>query len=108
MNDNTIELVSLALDAALMRQTAIASNIANNHSANYQPLEVNFEEQLNGVDKAHLASVKPFFQPAQTMQSIDENMTLNIQNMTQYRALIKGINQKLSIMKMALQGNNAP
>ena len=47
--DPTIELVSLALDAALMRQTAIANNVANINTTAYQTLEVNFEQQLNGT-----------------------------------------------------------
>lgn len=109
-SDSTIELVSMALDASLMRQTAIANNIANSNSANYQTMEVNFEQQLNethfisGTDE--LSTIKPFYQLSDHQSSIDEQMALNVQNMTHYRALIKGLNQKLAIMKLALQGTN--
>ena len=108
--DSTVELVSLALDAALMRQTAIANNIANANSADYQTMEVNFEQQLA---EPHLmsstgepSSAQPFYQLSEKHSSIDEQMALNVQNMTHYRALIKGLNQKLAIMQIALQGNN--
>ncbi|MFI4962445.1 MAG: flagellar basal body rod protein FlgB [Legionellales bacterium] len=105
--DRTIELVSLALDASLMRQTAIANNIANSNSKGYQTLEVNFEQQLHDIqDPQDLSGIKPFYQLSPEPASMDEQMTLNVQNMTHYRALIKGLNQKLSLMKMALQGNN--
>lgn len=106
-SDSTIQLVSMALDATLMRQTAIASNIANINTANYQTQEVNFEEQLTDASSSgDLSSVTPFYQQSEHHATIDEQMSLNVQNMTHYRALIKGLNQKLSIMKLALQGNN--
>ena len=103
--DNTIQLVSLALDASLMRQTAIANNIANTNTANYQTIEVNFEQQLTNSTN-DLSTVNPYYQPSAHQSPIDEQMALNVQNMTHYRALIKGLNQKLAIMKLALQGNN--
>lgn len=110
MPDTTIELISLALDAALMRQTAIANNIANTNSADYQTMEVNFEQQLHEGQFPHsqedLSAIKPFYQTSEHHSSIDEQMALNVQNMTHYRALIKGLNQKLAIMKLALQGTN--
>lgn len=106
-SDSTIQLVSMALDATLMRQTAIASNIANINTANYHTQEVNFEEQLTDASSSgDLNSVTPFYQQSEHHATIDEQMSLNVQNMTHYRALIKGLNQKLSIMKLALQGNN--
>lgn len=109
--DSTIELVSMALDASLMRQTAIANNIANSNSTNYQTMEVNFEQQLNEThfigSSEELSTIKPYYQLSDQPSSIDEQMALNVQNMTHYRALIKGLNQKLAIMKLALQGINS-
>lgn len=103
--DKTIELVSLALDASLMRQTAIANNIAHANTANYKSMEVNFEQQL--LDNTNdLSEVTPKYQLSDHQLSLDEQMTLNVTNMTHYRALVKGLNQKLAIMKLALQGNN--
>ncbi|WP_133141041.1 hypothetical protein [Legionella quateirensis] len=109
-SDSTIERVSMALDASLMRQTAIANNIANSNSANYQTMEVNFEQQLTEThfigSSDELSAIKPFYQLSDHQSSIDEQMALNVQNMTHYRALIKGLNQKLAIMKLALQGTS--
>lgn len=103
----SINFISTALDAAMMRQTAIANNIANSSTKNYQTIEVNFEQQLkDSVNDETLSSIKPFYQLSDRLSSIDEQMALSVQNMTHYRALIRGLNQELSIMKLALQGGN--
>ncbi len=104
--DTTIQLISLALDAALMRQTAIANNIANSNTPGYQTLEVNFEQQLNENNNNNIEVIIPRYQVNEHQSPVDEQIALNVQNLTHYRALIKGLNQKLAIMKLALQGNN--
>jgi len=106
--DTIIDLVSLALDAALMRQTAIANNIANANTRDYQTIEVNFEQQLSNLpsDESTLSIIKPFYEPSNTYSSIDEQLALEVKNATHFRALIKGLNHKLAIMKLAVQGNN--
>ncbi len=105
-SDTTIDLIRRALDASLMRQTAIAQNIANSNTSDYQSIEVNFEQQLQETSATERTTAQPFYQPCTQHSSIDEQMALNVQNMTHYRALIKGLNQKLAIMKLALQGSN--
>lgn len=100
--DTTIELVSLALDASLMRQTAIATNIANSNTHGYQTIGVSFEEQL--TDSLETPA-KPVYQLETHQSSIDEQIALSVKNATQYRALIKGLNHKLAIMKLAVEGN---
>lgn len=112
-HDNTIELIGLALDAALMRQTAIASNVANANTQNYRTVEVNFEQQLSNLsqDKYQAAEtafseIKPVYVQRDTQSTLDEQIALGVQNATQFRALIKGLNYKLAIMKLAVQGNN--
>ncbi len=105
MSDSTIELVSLALDAALMRQTAIATNVANVNTQNYHAIQVNFETQLNELTE--IENVKPYYEQSDQPVSLDEQIALSVKNNTQYRALIKGLNHKLAIMALAVQGNNA-
>ena len=112
-NDNTIELISLALDAAIMRQTAIATNVANANTQGYRTIDVSFEEQLthlspvdNKTKEMAFDDVKPVYEQRDTNSSLDEQVALGVQNATQYRALIKGLNHKLAIMKLAVQGNN--
>lgn len=106
MTDHTIDLISLALDAALMRQTAIATNIANVNTKNYQSMAVDFEKQLNESTESTLDDVKPVYEYTDAPTSIDEQIAASVKNATQYRALIKGLNHKLAIMKLAVQGNN--
>ncbi len=101
-HDGTIELVSLALDAALMRQTAIASNVANVNTQGYQAIGVNFEEQLSQSEDA-----KPVYVQVDSPVKLDEQIALSVQNATQYRALIKGLNHHLAMMTLAVHGNNA-
>lgn len=101
--DSTIQLISLALDAALMRQTAIATNIANVNTKDYQAMGVDFEKQLC---EGSLETIKPAYEYTGAPNSIDEQIASSVKNATQYRALIKGLNHKLAIMKLAVQGNN--
>ncbi len=105
MTDQTIDLVSLALDASLMRQTAIASNIANVNTKDYQAMAVDFEKQLQ-TEENTIQDIKPQFEYSDTPLSIDEQIAASVKNATHYRALIKGLNHKLAIMKLAVQGNN--
>lgn len=107
--DNTVELVSLALDAALMRQTAIATNIANVNTQGYQAIQVNFEEQLDQLSQTedHHLKITPLYEQSESPVQLDEQIAMSVQNATQYRALIKGLNHQLAIMALAVHGNNA-
>lgn len=107
--DNTVELVSLALDAALMRQTAIANNIANANTQGYQAIQVSFEEQLDQLSPTedHHINIKPIYEQSGVPVQLDEQISMSVQNATQYRALIKGVNHQLAIMALAVHGNNA-
>ncbi len=107
--DNTINLVRLALDSCVMRQTAFANNMANLNTEGYQPVSVNFEQQLAQtpeLNEQNLAMITPYYQTEDTTLSPDTILLQSIKNMTHYRALIKGLNQSLSIMNIALHGNN--
>lgn len=108
-HERTVELVSLALDAALMRQTAIANNVANVNTQGYQAMRVDFEEQLNllSQSKEQPLDVKPVYVQSNTPVKLDEQIAISVQNATQYRALIKGLNHQLAIMALAMHGNNA-
>lgn len=101
--DRTIDLIHVALDASLMRQTAITYNIANANTQGYQAVGVSFEQQLYSETEGMM---KPVYTRQDDHSGIDEQIALSVKNATQYRALIKGLNHKLSIMKLALQGNN--
>ena len=102
--DKTIELISLALDAALLRQKTIATNIANINTSDYQVMEVNFEQQLR---ENAFQEIRPFLQRSQDHNSLDDQLALSVKNLSHYRALVKGLNQKLALIKLALEGNNS-
>ena len=115
----TMALVVKALDAATLRHQAIAGNIANANSVDYQPLKVNFEEQLGfarqalargggGLTAGDLASVRPFLEqePApvagKAAVMIDMEMVKLSQNTLQYQALLKGLGHRTSILGTAI------
>ena len=111
--DLSLKLVSLSLDAALMRHSAIAANIANQGNQNYQSQELNFTEQLQGlldenlnIQPTKLAAIQPFYQDSSKLFPLDQQMALSLKNATQFKALIKGLNYKLAMMKLALHGVN--
>jgi flagellar basal-body rod protein FlgB len=115
----TTALVVKALDTAVLRHQAIAANIANAHSADYRPLRVNFEEQLNSARQtlanggtsltaADVASLRPFLEQepllntGSTAVMIDLEMVKLAQNTLQYQALLKGLGHRISILSVAI------
>lgn len=114
----TKDLVKLALDAASLRHSAIANNLANIHSPDYVPLRVNFEEQLHALrqvrgDSKELSAValnliRPFVEqeshlPAGSAASmIDREMLKLSQNTVHYQALLKALAKRGAIMNLAV------
>jgi flagellar basal-body rod protein FlgB len=108
LNDvGTIEFISKALDAAIMRHTAIANNIAQANTEGYRTIRVHFEEQLQQLGENDINAINPYYEQTETPVSIDTQIAQGIQNNTQFRALIKGINHKFALMALALQGNTS-
>jgi flagellar basal-body rod protein FlgB len=105
-DDLTIQWISLALDAALMRQTAIATNVANVNTKDYHRLSVDFEQQLHNFG-TRPTTPRYVVDERSSAVALDEQMTLSVKNSTQFQALIRGLNQKLALMHIALQGVNA-
>lgn len=126
MNDDlggtTLQLVSLALDAASMRHMAIANNIANANSQNYTPLHVSFEDQLTAVEQdlltgtddgtlsARLADIRPSIEADDAIAGVDGNPGVKLdmemarlaRNVVQYQALLKGLSSEMAIIKLAV------
>lgn len=100
----TIHLISKALDAALMREIAIANNISNIYTTGYQGIRVNFEEQLQSLSP-HQAT--PFYEQTGKTPDLENELALGVTNTTQYRALIKGLNYQLAMTRLAIQGSRA-
>ena len=114
----TLNLVGLALDAASLRQQAIATNIANATTANYRPLRVSFEDQLDAarqslnlgqpVSAGSLADVKPVQlrdlprQDGDGTASLDMETAKLAENAVHYQALLKGLSKHMAIMSTVI------
>lgn len=110
----TVNLVSLALDAASLRHRAIAANIANAGNADYHAVRVSFEDQLEtarrdlagrgAVRPASLSGVAPTMLSAPEAGGVALDLeTANLaQNTLQYQALLKGLSKYMSIVSAAI------
>ena len=116
----TTAALSLALDAAALRQQAISANIANADVPGYQPVTVDFESQLDtaqrvlgeggGLDMNMLADVSPRIVNEAQLQPTDlaPHVTLDLQmaqlaqNGVQYQALTTALNKQFALMSLAI------
>lgn len=114
----TTAALGLALDAASLRQQAIAANIANASAVDYQPVAVSFEVQLEDarralesqgrLDAASLAGVRPRLEPVPpdanglpAKVSLDLEMAELSRNAVHYQALVKALSRHLSLLAEA-------
>lgn len=117
IDSSTSALLSLALDAAGMRQQAIAHNIANANTPGYQRISVSFEQRLAALGDAagnmaapslaSLASLRPSFEYAAPVEAgsavaIDQEMAQLSENTLHHQALLKALNKHLSLMSIAI------
>jgi flagellar basal-body rod protein FlgB len=114
----TTAALGLALDAASLRQQAIAANIANHATEGYVPQQVDFAAQMEearrtldskgSLDAASLANVKARLQPMLDAQGlpakvrIDEQVADLAQNAAHFQALAKGLSRHYSILSTAV------
>jgi flagellar basal-body rod protein FlgB len=113
----TTATLGLALDAASLRQRAIAANIANHSTQGFVPLKVDFESQMvearraldakGSVDAASLAGVQLEMQPALDAQGQPLKVQMDVQvadmaqNAVQYQALTRALSRHFSILSSA-------
>ncbi len=118
IDPNTSALVSLALDAAGMRQQAISHNIANANTPGYKPLSVSFEEQFSDIRNSiaqgqtpslsSLSNYRPVLEFAHNGSEADEAVSLDMEvaklseNTLHHQALLKALNRHFSILSMAI------
>jgi flagellar basal-body rod protein FlgB len=114
----TSQLLRMALNAATMRHTAIANNIANVNTAGYAPVSVNFEQQLDAVrgalgrgdevSSSMLSGVQPVLTRGTPLADTDRDALLDIdianlaQNTVQFDALLKAMGKHMSILLSAV------
>lgn len=122
-----IGIMTRAMDAASLRQKAIANNVANVDTPNFQPSRVVFEELLQRevgrqfvgkrTNEKHVAigGASPIPIPKLDQENIvfknngngvdlDFEMTQLSQNTIWYQSLTYGINEEFNLLKAAIKG----
>jgi flagellar basal-body rod protein FlgB len=116
VNSSTSALVSLALDAANMRQQAIAQNIANVNTPGYQRLSVSFEGRMaelrgamvNGQTPslANLSNYRPALQVddsgADGAVALDMEVAKLSEVTVHQQALLKALNKHYALLGLAI------
>lgn len=114
----TTAALALALDAAALRQQAIAGNIANANTEGYAPMGVSFEDQLEDarraletsgrLDAASLAGVRPALHALPAAGGMPPKVMLDLeaaqlsQNAVHFQALLKGLSKHYAILSSAV------
>lgn len=116
----TTTALGLALDAAALRQEAIAANIANASTVDYRPLRVNFEAQLEGarmalrnqgrLDASALEGVTPRLEQDRSARALglspkamlDLEVAGMARNAVHYQALVKGLAKHYALLSTAV------
>lgn len=110
----------MALNAALARHNAVATNIANANNENYRPLRLQFDEQLalfqnRLVDGRYDASNSRLLQslgssvaliedPTAAKVQLDVETARMVQNAVHYQALLAAHGKLNAIIRMAISG----
>ena len=118
LNPVTNAIVRMALDASVVRHSAISTNIANANTQGFTPLRVSFEDQLStektallerregATELARLNSMQPRVELGDTSISgkvlIDREMVELSKNTLHYQALIKAMGKNTAILNMAI------
>ncbi|HSW24914.1 MAG TPA: flagellar basal body rod protein FlgB [Burkholderiaceae bacterium] len=113
----TTTALTLALDAASLRQQAISTNIANVNTPGYAPMAVSFEDQLEDakqalqatgrLDAASLAGVRPVLHETTGAGGIAPKVLLDVeaanlaQNAVHFQALLKGLSKHMALLSSA-------
>lgn len=115
IDNNTTAMLGLALDAAVMRQQAIAQNIANASTPGYQRVSVSFESRMAALaasmppgvtpSLADLSNYRPVFEPAGAPGAgvaLDMEMADMSQTVLHHQVLLKALNKHLELIGLAI------
>ncbi|WP_426104786.1 flagellar basal body rod protein FlgB [Massilia sp. TSP1-1-2] len=112
--DNMTALLSLALDAAGMRQQAIAHNIANANTPGYRRASVSFESRMVQMTAdlprgaapslTDLSTLRPVLELADAAEPVqlDREMTELSETVLHQQALLKALNKQFELIGMAI------
>lgn len=113
IDSSTTGLLSLALDAAGMRQQAIAQNIANANTPGYQRLGVSFEGRLAQLAASNAGAMPSLaglgdFRPAFELAGNGEPVALDMEvaalseNTLHQQALLKALTKHFALLGSAI------
>lgn len=114
LDSNTTALLGLALDAASMRQQAIAQNIANVNTPGYRRASVSFEERMVALagepprgkpSLSQLESLRPtlhFDTTTTAPVQLDREMTDLSATVLHQQALLKVLNKQFELLGLAI------
>jgi flagellar basal-body rod protein FlgB len=114
----TTSALGLALDAAQLRQQAIAANIANHATEGYVPQKVDFAAQMEDarraiattgrMDSSAVAGVRLQLEPVLDAHGepakvkLDQQMADMAENAVHFQALARALNRHLAILSSAV------
>lgn len=105
------KLLEKALDASLLKNEAISSNLANVDTPGYKRKDVNFKECLKNASNSN--SIEPKivtdkenlkYRHDGNNVDVDTEMSEMAKNTIRYNVLISQLNNKLKRMKMSIKG----
>lgn len=108
----TSAALGVALDAAVLRQQAIASNIANANSLGYVRQTVSFDRQVDALALAargeparpgQFAQLRPRIEAAEAGPvRLDMEVAQMAENAAHYQALLKGLQRHYAVLSSAV------
>jgi flagellar basal-body rod protein FlgB len=115
VDNNLTALLSLALDAAQMRQQAIAQNIANVNTPGYQRISVSFERHIAQLTAdatggappslADLSNYRPqieYASGAEGAVQLDQELAAMSETVLHHQALLKALNKQFELIGLAI------
>lgn len=112
IDSNLTNLLSMAIDAAGMRQQAIAQNIANVNTPGYRRMAVSFEQRMAAFNAlppgrapslGELAGYRPqFVAGADTAVSLDQEVAQLAETTVHHQALLKALTKQFAMLGMAI------
>jgi len=112
----TSELVLRALDAGTARHAVHAANIANASVEGYQPLRLEFEDQLaaarsallsrnDAVARRAVAQLEPRVAPDASAEAVqlDREVALMMENSVRYQALLGALGKHGALLRLAIR-----
>lgn len=115
VDNNLTALLGLALDAAQMRQQAIAQNIANVNTPGYRRIGVSFEQRIaqltpdaaggTAAAPADLSYYRPKIEYATGTEGpvqLDQELADMSETVLHHQALLKALNKQLELIGLAI------